>query len=302
MNQVSIGSDIVKSEGIGTTAIASREIGTIQGMIFMARQFPRDEQAAKRRILSACNRKELARQAIYKYARGGSNIEGPSIRLAEVLAQSWGNIEYGVNELEQRDGESIVEAFAWDLETNTRQTKRFSVPHTRHTKSGSYKLTDPRDIYENNANQGARRLRACLLGVIPGDIVDAAVDACKRTAVSNTDVSPETIAKVIASFEPFGVFRHHIEARIQRNVDAIDAYYINELRTIYASLKDGMGEPADYFDMDAKPKQSGLGKKHEKPVAPDPTHSTVPKSEQQKVSEQDSELAGMFDSDGAEGF
>jgi len=306
MNQVAIGSDIVKSEGIGTTAIASREIGTIQGMIFMARQFPRDEQAAKRRILNACNRKELARQAIYKYARGGSNIEGPSIRLAEVLAQSWGNIEYGVNELEQRDGESIVEAFAWDLETNTRQTKRFSVPHTRHTKAGSRKLTDPRDIYENNANQGARRLRACLLGVIPGDIIDAAVDACKRTAVSNTDVSTETIAKVIASFEPFGVFRHHIEARIQRNVDAIDAYYINELRTIYASLKDGMGEPSDYFDMDAKPKQAGLGKKADKPKKESKTTTiesdNSPKSEQHKEPEQGTDLAGMFDSDGAEAF
>lgn len=297
MNQGSIGTEVVKSEGIGNTAIASREIGTIQGMIFMARQFPRNEQAAKRRILSACNRKELARQAIYKYARGGSNIEGPSIRLAEVLAQAWGNIEYGVNELEQRNGESVVEAFAWDLETNTRQTKRFSVPHIRQTKTGSYKLTDPRDIYENNANQGARRLRACLLGVIPGDIIDSAVDACRITAVSNTDASPKTIEKVIKSFEPFGVFKHHIEARIQRNVEAIDAYYINELRTIYASLKDGMGEPADYFDMSVQPKQSPVGKGAQKPKK-EPVHPTptVPSTEHHSEPEQSGDLSEMFDS------
>ncbi len=297
MNQGSIGSDLVKSDGIGNTAIASREIGTIQGMIFMARQFPRNEQVAKRRILSACSRKELARQAIYKYARGSNNIEGPSIRLAEVLAQSWGNIEYGVNELEQRDGESVVEAFAWDLETNTRQTKRFSVPHIRQTKNGAYKLTDPRDIYENNANQGARRLRACLLGVIPGDIIDAAVEACRVTAVSNTDVSPETVEKVIKSFEAYGVFKHHIEARIQRNVSAIDAYYINELRTIYASLKDGMGEPADYFDMSVQPKQSAVGQGNKKPKKePAQTTPTVPNTEQHSEPEQSGDLAGMFDS------
>ena len=297
MNQGSIGTEVVKSDGIGNTAIASREIGTIQGMIFMARQFPRNEQVAKRRILNACSRKELARQAIYKYARGGSNIEGPSIRLAEVLAQSWGNIEYGVNELEQRDGESVVEAFAWDLETNTRQTKRFSVPHIRQTKNGAYKLTDPRDIYENNANQGARRLRACLLGVIPGDIIDAAVEACRVTAVSNTDASPETIEKVMKSFETFGVFQHHIEARIQRNVSAIDAYYINELRTIYASLKDGMGEPADYFDMSVQPKQSAVGQGNKNPKKePAQTTPTVPNTEQNSKPEQSGDLAGMFDS------
>ncbi len=74
--------------------------------------------------------------------------------------------------------QSTVEAFAWDVEeANTRQTKVFQVRHWRHTKQGGYKLTDPRDIYELVANNGARRLRACILGVIPGDVIDAAV-AC----------------------------------------------------------------------------------------------------------------------------
>jgi hypothetical protein len=106
---------------------------------------------------------------------------------------------------------------------------------------------------------------------------------------------------MVKSFEPFGIMQHHIEARIQRNIEAIDAYLLSELRTIYASLKDGMGEPSDYFDMDARPKQSGLGKKPEKPVVPEPTPSSVPTSEQQEEPEQGGTLAGMFD-DGGESF
>jgi len=74
MTQEAIGSGLVKKEGINTTSVASREISTIQGMIFMAKQFPRDENAAKNRIMRACQRKELSLQAIYKYARGGGNI------------------------------------------------------------------------------------------------------------------------------------------------------------------------------------------------------------------------------------
>ena len=82
---------------------------------------------------------------MYSYSRGGTEVTGPSIRAAETLAQCWGNIQFGVRELEQRGAESTVEAFAWDIETNTRQVKVFQVPHLRYTKKGSYRLEDPRD-------------------------------------------------------------------------------------------------------------------------------------------------------------
>ena len=69
--------------------------------------------------------------------RGGQSVEGPSIRLAETLAQEWGNIQYGIRELSQSNGESTVEAFAWDIQTNTRQVKVFQVPHVRYSKKGN---------------------------------------------------------------------------------------------------------------------------------------------------------------------
>jgi hypothetical protein len=153
----------------------SREIASVQGAVFMAKKFPRNEDLAIKRILKSCERVGLASQAIYQYAKGGSKIEGPSIRLAETLAQSWGNMDSGIRELEQNNGSSLVESYAWDLETNTRNSKIFTVSHVRHTRERDYTVTDPREIYELVANNGARRLRACILGVIPGDIVDLAV-------------------------------------------------------------------------------------------------------------------------------
>ena len=75
-------------------------------------------------------------------------VTGPSIRLAEVLAQNWGNLDFGIVELEQRFGESSMLAYAWDLETNTRQTKVFTVKHKRRARGADVSLTDPRDIYE----------------------------------------------------------------------------------------------------------------------------------------------------------
>ena len=157
-----------------------------------------------------------------------------------MLAQNWGNIQYGIRELSSENGESTVEAFAWDVETNTRQTKVFQVPHIRYTRNGSKKLTDPRDIYELVANNGARRLRACILGVIPGDVIDDAVNQCEKTIHASADTSPEAVQKLVVAFEQFNVTKKDIEDYIQRRLDAITAANIVALRKIFTSLRDGM--------------------------------------------------------------
>lgn len=245
----------------------SRAIAETQAAMVIAKRFPRDPIASMDRILNACARPTLAEQALYTYARGGTEITGPSIRMAEALAQAWGNLQFGIRELEQRPGESTVEAFAWDIETNTRQVKVFQVKHERHTKSkGAYALTDPRDIYELTANQGARRLRACILGVIPGDVIEAATKQCEITLATKAEVTPERLANLVEKFAEYGVTREQIEKRIQRRLDAMTPAQMVDLGKKYNSLKDGMSVPADWFEVesaatgDAPPATSGAAK------------------------------------------
>jgi hypothetical protein len=230
-------------------AVAQREVAEIQGSMMIAKRFPRDEKECLDKILIACQRPTLAEGALYSYSRGGTEITGPSIRLAEAIAQSWKNLIFGIRELEQRPGESTIEAFALDLETNTRQVKVFQVPHKRFTKKGSYNLEDPRDIYEHIANQGARRLRACILGIIPGDIVDAATLECENTLKAKSDTSPEGVRKMLTAFEDFKITKEQIEKRIQRKIDTITPAQKVALGKIFNSLKDGMSHPADWFEM-----------------------------------------------------
>jgi hypothetical protein len=242
----------------------AREVSEVQSALVIAKNFPRNQKQAVDRILQACGRPSLAETALYQYARGGTNITGPSIRMAEAIAQNWGNIQFGIRELEQKNGESTVEAFAWDTETNTRQSKIFHVPHMRYTRKGSYKLEDPRDIYEMVANQGARRLRACILGVIPSDVVELAVKACEETMVSNIDITPERIKGMVKAFEEYGVSKTQIEARIQRRLDSISPALMHQLGKIYNSIKDGMSKPDEWFDAEEE-KKSSKGKKEETP-------------------------------------
>ena len=225
-----------------------RAIAEVQAAMMIARMNPRDPIGAMDRILNACSRQSLADAAVYTYNRGGSDVSGPSIRLAEAMAQQWGNMQFGIRELEQRMGESTVQAFAWDVETNTRREVTFQVPHLRYTKNGVKQLEDPRDVYEMVANQGARRLRACILAVIPGDVTEAAVQQCEVTMKTHADTSPETIQKMVSAFAEFGVTKEQIEKRIQRRLDAIQPAQVVGLKKVYASLRDGMSSAGDWFE------------------------------------------------------
>lgn len=232
---------------------SQRAIQEVQASLVIAKKFPRNQADAFERVIQACGRKSLAESALYSYPRGGTNVTGASIRMAEAIAQNWGNIQYGIKELSQENGSSTVEVFAWDLETNTRQVKIFQVPHLRYKKSGSERLTDPRDIYEMIANNGARRLRACILGVIPGDVIEAAIEACEATLRASADTSPAGIKTVLDYIgKEAGITREMVEKKFGRKAEAMEAGNILQLRKIVSSIVDGMSKVEDWFEVTPK--------------------------------------------------
>lgn len=234
----------------------ARAVAEVQAQYVIAKRFPRNQHESFMQIIESCKRPFLAEQALYAYPRGGQLVEGPSIRLAESMAQSWGNLDCGVREVSQANGVSVAEAYAIDLQTNTRVTKVFHVPHTRDTKKGKQKLTDSRDIYELVANQGARRLRACILAIIPGDVVEAAVAQCRKTLETSEIPMSEQIKRLVIAFDEVGVKVEHLEAKLGHNLDAIVPQEIVTLRGIFKSIKDGMGKREDFFDAFKKPEKS----------------------------------------------
>jgi hypothetical protein len=256
----------------------ARAVAEVQAAYVIAKKFPRNQHESYMAIIEACKRPFLAEQAMYAYPRGGTLVKGPSIRLAETLAQCWGNLDCGVREISQSNGVSVAEAYAIDLQTNTRVTKVFHVPHKRDTKKGTTRLTDARDIYELVANQGARRLRACILGIIPGDVVEAAVERCATTLASSDVPLGEQVKKMVLAFDELGVKVEHLEKRLGHNLDATIPQEIVTLKGIYKSIKDGMASREDFFEIasaqamkaaDAKEELKALIDKNKKKVDKD---------------------------------
>lgn len=232
-----------------TEVAESRAQHEVQSAYVIAKKFPRNQHESYSNIMEACKRPFLAEQAMYAYPRGSTLVTGASIRLAEAMAQAWGNLDCGIREISQSNGVSVAEAYAIDLQTNTRVTKVFHVPHVRDTKKGRIKLTDSRDIYELVANQGARRLRACILGILPGDIVEAAIEQCKKTLQTGEVPIVEQVRKMVLAFDEIGVKVEHLEKRLGHKLDAIIPAEIVTLKSIYKSLRDGMAKREDFFEI-----------------------------------------------------
>ena len=241
----------VQQKHIGAELVASREAQEVQVAMVAAKRFPRDEVAAYNRILSDCQRQSLAEKAMYEFPRGGQIVTGPSVHLAKTLARCWGNIDSGFKVLEQGPKESTVMAYCWDLETNYRETKVFTVQHVRETKKGTYPLTDPRDIYELIANQAARRERSCILSVIPGDVVDAAVGQCNVTLAGKSDMPlMDKVRALVKNFqEQYGVTAEMLEAYVGCKKEAFSQQSVVRLKNVYNTIRDGAASVDQYFDM-----------------------------------------------------
>lgn len=234
----------------------SRAVQEVQASLVIAKKFPRDETNAFLKIKKACERISLAEVAEYAFPRGKETVRGPSIRLAEVMAQNWGNMEHGIRELDQgvdADGItfSIAQSYAWDKETNVRSELTFKVRHEMQLKGGGRKrLTDPRDMYEHVANYGARRKRACILAVIPGDIVDSAVKACRNT-LKKGDGKPmaDRIREMVAAFIGLGVTREMLEKRLGHDVDITTGDELVDLVAVHNAIRDKQVSRAEVFEM-----------------------------------------------------
>lgn len=230
---------------------SNRAMQEVRAAYTMARQFPRNEHQAFANVMSACKRRRLAECAEYEYPRGSERITGPTIRLAEVLAQNWGHLDSGFAETEQRAGWSTVMAYAVDLQTGARATKTFQVEHVRHTRQGKRGLTDPRDIYELVANQAMRRVRACILSLIPGDLVEAAVMECRKTMNSNETPLEERLRQMVRLFGERQVTVPMIEAYVGMPIASFSENQLARMRRVYESLKDGIATREEIFDVSA---------------------------------------------------
>lgn len=235
------------SVGQATVVEQARAVAEVQAAVVVAQQVPRHTDRAITDMRDSCSRFGLASRAFYTVPNRG---HGPSVHLARELARIWGNIQYGVHELRRDDeaGESEVQAFAWDLQTNTRSTRTFVVPHARMKGKERVALTDLGDIYLSNQNVGARAVRECIFTVLPMWFTEEAQDMCRAT-LEHGDGQPlaERIANMVAAFDALGVTVAQLERKVGRKRSTWTGGTVATLTISYTSItRDGISPDEEF--------------------------------------------------------
>lgn len=234
----------------GVVAVeSSRAIAEAQGKLMMAKSFPRNYTSAYAQAIEACKRKSFAEKAFYSYPRGGESVNGVTIRFAEEMARAYGNLDYGIKELSHDKGKSEMQAYCWDLETNTISQQNFTVEHIRETRKGNIDLTSQRDVYELNANQGARRLRSRILAILPPDMIEDCILECKKTLAGKNEIPLiDKVKNMVVKFEEIGVKKEMLEKRLKHTVETITTDELVEYIGIYNGIKGKETTVSEWFE------------------------------------------------------
>ena len=238
--------------GQATAVEQARAVAEVAAAVQVAQMCPRDVTRAQAEMRRACSRFAMADRAFYSYKRGGKPVTGPTVYLAKELGRCFGNMQWGLLELRRDDPgqRSEMQAFAWDIEMNSRQSTTFVVPHARDVDGQIKPLESLRDVYENNANQGARRQREMILGLLPQWFVDEAVELCHRTLRKGEgDKSlEERIAIAVGKFrDAYRVDRVRLERHVGTPMSVWSEQDVADIGVVFRSLERGETTVAEQF-------------------------------------------------------
>jgi hypothetical protein len=198
----------------------------------------------------SCSRFAFADLAFYGFRKGGKNVTGGSIHLARELARVWGNVQYGLTELRRDDiaAQSEMLAFAWDVQTNTRTSTTFVVPHERDVDGSRAPLTSLRDIYDNNANHGARRVRSMVFAILPPWFTDEAQEICRATMKAGDGTPLQSrVGVALERLAALGVTRERAESRMGYPSSVWTPDDLVTLGVLFRSIERGETTTAEEF-------------------------------------------------------
>ncbi len=252
------GSSVLERMGdLSVRAMAKQAEAQVQARYVMAMQNRRDLMRARASLLKDCERPFFAEKAIYRKPIG-EGIEGPSIRLAEAAARAMMNILTDVSAIYDDDKKRIIRVMASDLESNVTYTKDVTVNKTveRAKPMEGRKIISQRinsrgkavfvieatddEILDKEGSLASKAMRTCLLRIIPGDILEEAVQKCYETMANKDAQDPDAARKKLAdAFGGLGVTVDQITAYLGHPIDQMNPKELRELRGIYTAIKDG---------------------------------------------------------------
>jgi len=221
--------------------VYQQDVAQIDSQVATARKYPRNlRKLTDNAIAIVTIDKETAASCNYAVPRGGKSITGPTIHLAKILAQQYGNMRVEAKVVDVGEKHVTSQAVAWDLETNL--AVKVEVKRSIVTKEGKRFSDDLVVVTGNAANSIA--MRNAVFAVVPRAIVDKVYKTAIEMVRGDLSDEKKLIAKrkevVDALIQTYNVKEEEILAAVGRvSLLHVTADDILVLIGIGQAIKDG---------------------------------------------------------------
>lgn len=251
---------VMNGQLVTTSFIEQQTRGEVDSQIATAKRFPRSLRQFKQKALELATLDEdTARGCFYVLPRDGKNIEGPSARLAEIVAGSWGNLRSQANIVDEDDKFITARGVCWDLENNV----AISVEVRRRiTNKYGKKYND--DMIGTTANAACSiALRNAVFKVVPMAVCKPIYEAARKVAIGDATTLASRRAKMLDHFAKMGVRPEQVYAKVgKQGVDDITLDDLAVLIGLSTAIRDGDTSVDEEFPAVQKPNGNGNGNGH----------------------------------------
>lgn len=174
-----------------------REKAEIDIQISTAHAFPRDlKRCVEDATFTATMDVETASTCGYSVPRGGKAITGPSVHLAKIIMQNWGNFRAEAKVINVSDKFVESEAVAWDLQKNV--AVKVTVKRSIMTKSG--RMTEDMIVVTGNAANSIA-IRNAIFSVIPKGITETIYRATQQKIIGDASQFNKRVSDTLKAFK-----------------------------------------------------------------------------------------------------
>jgi hypothetical protein len=226
--------EVLPSLGEGLEA---RTRGEIDVQIVTARRFPRSIRTFKVTALEMVTLdEETAAACFYALPRDGKTVEGPSARLAEIVASAWGHMRVEGRPVGEDDRFITARGTAWDLQNNV--AIAFECRRRITNKAGKRFSDDMIGVTANAASSIA--IRNAVFKVVPSPFWRPLFIEARKVAVGDASTLADRRAKSLAAFQQMGVTQERVFGLLEvKGVEDITLDHLATLRGLFTAIREG---------------------------------------------------------------
>jgi hypothetical protein len=258
-------SNIINPEIMAPSALESATRAEYDISIVTAHRFPRSIKAFMQRAESlATATPEIAASMQFAKPVGGGKVVGESVRLAEIVAATYGNLRVQARIISETQTEVVAQGVAHDLETNVAHSTEVAMSITK--RDGS--RFGPDQVATVRAAACAKARRNAIFLVVPKAICAPIAEAARKVAAGTSATLPERREKQLAWFEQKGIKRPQVFAWL--GVKGVEDIGLEEMADMIAAANTAKEEGASLQEVFSKPREGNPMDSLEKETNADP--------------------------------